>query len=102
MVFAFKGKLEKIGGALCGLARSALLVSILILAAGVAPGDALHRAVTEESLAGRFVFQHVRPAYERLSERYPELHLPAPHREEPADEVDDNYLGPLPGAATWE
>jgi uncharacterized membrane protein required for colicin V production len=80
--FRFKGPLERIGGALCGLARAAGVSGLILLLLGLAPNDNLQRLVVDESVAGRFVTQHLRPLYSQLSERVPEIQV-----EEPATEV---------------
>ena len=74
--FTFKGKMERIGGALCGLIRAAAVTSILLLLLGLAPNENLHRLIVDESVSGRFVSQHIRPLYDKLSERVPEIKLP--------------------------
>jgi uncharacterized membrane protein required for colicin V production len=64
--FRFKGPLERIGGALCGLARAAGVSGLILLLLGLAPNDNLKRLVVDESVAGRFVTQHLRPLYGQL------------------------------------
>lgn len=78
MVFAFKGKLERIGGAVCGLLRTAVVVAVVILFLSVAPQPNIQKAVSQDSYVGRFVCERVRPMYDDLSDRVPEIRLPTP------------------------
>jgi len=89
MEFTFKGKIERIGGALCGLTRTALLTGALIFCVGLWPHVYLHRLFAEESLIGRCLSEHVPAAYESLSERYPSL-PEVDRKNEPAEK-----LGPI-------
>ena len=112
--FTFKGKLERLGGGLCGVARAGAVSALILLLLGLAPNDNLRQLVVDESVAGRFVTQHLRPLYHELSERVPEIRLPdTPERafgvpetfmEEsgitnPSEEVQGYLLpgAPLPG-----
>ncbi len=74
--FTFKGPTERIGGGVCGLIRAAAVSAFLLLLLGMAPNENLHRIIVEESVTGRLVNQHVRPLYEELSERVPEIRVP--------------------------
>lgn len=74
--FRFKGPLERIGGAVCGVARAAGVSGLILLLLGLAPNDNLRNLVMDESVAGRFVTQHVRPLYGQLTERVPEIQVP--------------------------
>lgn len=74
--FRFKGPLERIGGAVCGAARAAGVSGLILLLLGLAPNDNLKSLVVDESVAGRFVTQHLRPLYGQLSERVPEIQVP--------------------------
>lgn len=76
LVFHFKGKLELFGGALCGLLRSAVVLCLVLLLLSLMPNPKLHEMITQDSFAGRTVLPHMRPMYETLSERVPELRLP--------------------------
>lgn len=78
MLFAFKGNLERIGGALCGLARATIVVVFLVLLVSLAPAGDLRTAVVDESFIGPIICRHVRPMYDDLRERTPELPLPGP------------------------
>lgn len=73
--FTFKGKLERLGGGLCGLARAAGVSGLILLLLGLAPNDNLQRLVVDESVTGRLVTQHLRPLYAQLSERVPEIRV---------------------------
>ena len=76
--FTFKGKLERLGGGLCGLARAAAVSGLILLLLGLAPNDNLQRLVVDESVTGRLVTQHLRPLYAQLSERVPEIRIEEP------------------------
>jgi len=84
--FTFKGKLERLGGGLCGLVRAGAVTSLIILLLGMAPNENLHRVVIDESVIGRLVTQHLRPVYDQLSERVPEIRVP-----HPVEDVDPLY-----------
>lgn len=70
MQFNFKGKLERMGGALSGLIRYTVVTGCLLLLATFIPNDAVQKAVGEESVMGHFVLQRVRPLYEDLSKKH--------------------------------
>lgn len=74
--FTFKGKLERLGGGLCGVARAGAVSALILLLLGLAPNDNLRRLVVEESVAGELATRHLRPLYDTLSERVPEIRLP--------------------------
>lgn len=74
--FHFKGPMERIGGALCGTARAAGVSGLILLLLGLAPNENLQSLVVDQSVAGRFVTQHLRPLYAQLSERVPEIQMP--------------------------
>lgn len=88
MTFAFKGKLERIGGGLCGLVRGSVLAALIILMLSLVPQEDVRRTVTEDSIAGRLVYEKLLPVYEDLREQAPELGLPAAPGETPAGESD--------------
>lgn len=69
MQFNFKGKAERIGGALCGLARYAVVSLFLLLLATFIPNDKVQKAVAEDSVMGSFVGRHVRPLSEDLARK---------------------------------
>ncbi len=83
MEFAFKGRIERIGGALAGLLRAAVIVSAVLLMIGFAPQAEIQSLVTEKSFVGRLVTRHLRPVYQDIQEKAPGLGLPMP--EPPAD-----------------
>jgi len=85
--FHFKGPLERIGGAIGGTARAAGVSGLILLLLGLAPNANLQSLVVDQSVAGRFVTQYLRPLYGQLSERVPEIQMP---EEEPA------AVNPLP------
>ncbi len=76
MSFAFKGKIERIGGLLAGLIRSSVIVGALVLMLEFAPQDNVRAAVTENSVVGRLVARYLRPVYENFQQRVPELGRP--------------------------
>jgi len=88
MDFQFKGKLERLGGGLCGLLRSGVVVSILLLLLSLMPNPKLRDLITQESSSGRLICPHMRPMYESLSERVPELRIPEPLPEDVNDVFD--------------
>lgn len=96
MDFAFKGRLEKVGGAVCGLLRAGLIATFLLLALGLAPQPDVQRLVAEKSCFGRLTARYVRPLYDDLRARRPELGLPDPASPHPApgDEFGET-AGPL-------
>jgi len=75
--FTFRGKIERLGGALCGLARAAVVSSLILLLLGLAPNENLHRLVLQESVCGRLVSQHLRPLYDQIFHHLPEIQVPA-------------------------
>lgn len=85
--FSFKGSIERIGGAIGGLLHCALFVAVALIFLSLWPAEPLHRWITEQSYSGRFVMERLRPWYDKLTERYPDLPLPKPH--EPATESPD-------------
>lgn len=83
--FQFKGRIERIGGGFCGLLRSGVVVSVFLLLLSLMPNDKLRDMITLESRSGQLVCPHMRPMYESLSDRVPELRIP----DEPAGEIYD-------------
>lgn len=83
MEFAFKGRLERLGGGLCGLIRSGFVVCFLVLLISLAPEGDLRAAVCDDSVVGSTVCRHLRPMYDELRHLTPDLPLPAPAGEEP-------------------
>ena len=76
MHLAFKGRLEKIGGAVCGLARAAAIAALLLLALCVVPQADVQAWATKRSYFGGLAARHLRPAYDELRLRHPGLGLP--------------------------
>lgn len=97
MEFSFKGKIERVGGALAGLIRMTLVCAALLLAGGLSPNSYLHRVFAEDSRLGRFVFEKLGPVYERWSEKHRE---PKGQSEEGLDE--ESMMGDSKGAAGKE
>ena len=87
MEFAFKGRIERMGGALAGLLRALVIVAALVLMISFAPQPEIQRIVMKQSFCGRLVAKYLRPVYEDLQQRAPEFGLPAP----PA--IEDPDLG---------
>jgi membrane protein required for colicin V production len=98
MQFSFKGALERVGGALAGLARSSVVVAIVLLVLGMMPFTDLHRVVAEESRSGRWVCEALGPVYEDLAEKYPALKLPA----EPPNPLEDETAAAEPAVTDEE
>ncbi len=71
--FAFKGRVERIGGALLGMTRAAIVAALLLILLSLLPNDSLHRAATADSVAGRFVTARAQPWYDKLVEKVPAL-----------------------------
>ena len=69
MQFNFKGKAERIGGALCGLIRMVALALVLLLMATFIPNEKAQSAVNNGSFCGRFVNEHIRPICEDLARK---------------------------------
>jgi uncharacterized membrane protein required for colicin V production len=78
MEFAFKGRIERLGGALAGLLRSSVVVAIIFLMLGFAPQPEIQRIIVEQSFFGRLAARYLRPVYDDLQQRAPQLGLPAP------------------------
>lgn len=83
--FSFKGRIERVGGALAGLIHSGVLVAVLLLFLSLWPHEAVHQVVAEESVAGRFAAERLQPFYESLAEKYPVLRFPREQPEEPEE-----------------
>lgn len=114
MVFSFRGKVEYIGGALFGLLRAAVFCAIILLAISLYPFELLSNEI-KASVSGRFVENYVRPLYDEIAVRNPDLNLPVgeippgvtPTAERPAEPLPalppagldapayEPYLGPL-------
>ena len=90
MEFAFKGRIERVGGALCGLIKSAVIVAAAILMASFLPAGNFLNEEVQTSFSGRLVLDRVRPLYENLQQKMPGLNLPG------GLPAEDGSLG-LPG-----
>ena len=86
MEFTFKGPIERVGGALAGLLRSAVVVTAAILVLSLWPHEYLHRVFAEDSFCGRLIYTYLEPVYEEWSEKYPLL----PDMKKPGDEEEDS------------
>jgi len=73
LVFTFRGKIEHIGGALCGTIRLLLITCAGIFLMGLLPSEFLQRHFAEESAAGRLLFAHLEPVRETITEKIPVL-----------------------------
>ena len=102
MEFSFKGKLERLGGALAGLIRVAVVASAFVLIVGLGPGAYLRNLVIEHSVFGSRIFSYLGPVVESLKERYPALQQaggqPAAPAEGESEEppVDEESGGEVP------
>ncbi|HPF99218.1 MAG TPA: CvpA family protein [Kiritimatiellia bacterium] len=85
MQFSFKGKLEKLGGALAGLAKTLAIVTAGLLALALLPNTQLHRLCAEDSVLGGFVYRTLGPV---VAEKYPQL-APAVQAVEELPEITD-------------
>ncbi len=88
VTFAFKGKLEPLGGGFVGLLVSACVITFVLLLAGQWPQPQMKQWFAEESWSGRLVAEQLGPAWQHLEKKYPALRLP----EGPAAEPSDNIL----------
>jgi uncharacterized membrane protein required for colicin V production len=84
--FSFKGRPEKIGGAICGLLRAALVAALLLTMLALLPHDTLHRHVAVESRIGRWVHERMHPLIDRVADRLPTLKIPGATDEAAPDE----------------
>lgn len=85
VTFAFKGRLETVGGGLVGLLVSACVVTLLLLLAGQWPHPLMRKWFAEESWSGHLVAEQLGPSWQRLEQRYPALRLPAGTTPEPVE-----------------
>ncbi len=93
MEFSFKGRIERIGGALAGLTKTAAVVAAVVLAIGLSPSAPFHGWVAKESVIGRTLCRTLTPVYEDLSEKYPALKIPRKGEEEPIEDEEDAATG---------
>lgn len=68
--FAFKGLLERIGGALIGGLRFALVLTLALLLYAPFASELHQTAIYEDSVLGRQVHTHILPIYSDLIDRY--------------------------------
>jgi hypothetical protein len=85
--FTFKGRLQRLGGLACGALRSAGLVALLIVAAGLLPESAFKADILEDSRVGRWLGVYLDPVYARLAERFPAVGQRAGELEEAAGDA---------------
>jgi len=85
LTFAFKGRLEPVGGGVVGLSVSACVITFVLLLAGQWPHPQMKRWFAEESWSGRLVAEQLGPTWQRLEQRYPALRLPEGAAAEPLD-----------------
>ncbi len=101
MEFTFKGKLEKIGGALFGMVRTMVIMALLLLILGLWPNDKLQRLCARKSFFGHIVQTQLAPLYQNLAERYPILKVPGRETPPTGAETEDVEAPPpeepLPG-----
>ena len=93
MEFSFKGKLERLGGALAGLIRATVIAAAIVLVVGLGPAAYLRHIAIEQSVFGSEVFSYLGPVVENLKEKYPALQRagePAVPPEEESAEPQDN------------
>jgi uncharacterized membrane protein required for colicin V production len=77
MGFSFKGALERVGGAVFGLARAVVFAAVALLAALLIPSEAVQEKL-DASRTGIFARDHLLPAYTDWAAENPDLGLPAP------------------------
>ncbi len=73
MSFAFKGWIERLGGAILGTVRYGILVAAVIFLVQLHGREPTKSNMTEYSLIGRHTAETMMPWYDQLAERYPEL-----------------------------
>lgn len=76
--FSFKGTIERVGGALAGLFHGAIVAAVVLVFLSLWQNETVHRLITQESVAGRFVTQSLRPWYDAMVQQHPDLPLPRP------------------------
>jgi uncharacterized membrane protein required for colicin V production len=84
MEFAFKGKIERVGGLIAGILRAAFISSLIVVAISVLPVPYLQKRVWEESRVGMAICKLILPIYQDIADEHPEWGLPpvpydAPH-----------------------
>ncbi|MGD9874877.1 MAG: CvpA family protein [Kiritimatiellia bacterium] len=94
-VFTFKGKIERIGGALCGTIRLALIACAAIFLMGLLPSEFLQRHFADESAVGRFLFLHLEPVKETIVEKIPVLQAEEYAAEDEAEDYPEDEEIPV-------
>ncbi len=98
MSFTFNGVVEYLGGALFGLVRFGVIISAVIFLVYMHGRDRIKEEVTEQSLIGRHAVEFMRPMYDQLAERYPELQRIAPDHYPEFEDGADEEPEPSQGA----
>jgi len=101
--FRFKGYIEPIGGGLTGVARAALIGSVVVLLVNLLGNGFYYEHIVERSVTGRVLTAYTLPFYETVRSRFPELQLPvAPAVESkgPSDEPIEPWHPPIEGIQT--
>lgn len=88
MEFHFNGALERLGGALLGALRIAVLLVVVLLAVDLWGQPFFHQRLIETSAIGGLVRDRLTPFYEEIAARHPEwpLPLPSPRESEPGSD----------------
>jgi hypothetical protein len=73
MELSFKDGFEKMGGLSAGALRTTVVICAVLFIVVLIPHDYLHRVVAQDAWLGRMLCRFGMPAYERLTEKYPEL-----------------------------
>ena len=104
MTFAFRGRIERIGGAICGFLRASIIIAVLIIMLSFVPQENIRIPVTQESHVGRFVCKHLLPVYDNLQQRVPELKLPPATVEAETIQTEDTEMpqGEVEQAPIWD
>lgn len=89
MEFAFKGALERFGGALIGFTRYAVILAVILLVVSQFASDERRRQITQDSLIGRHTMERIIPFYEDLVQRYPDLPALPGSNDDGADDFDN-------------
>lgn len=105
--FSFRGKLEPLGGAAIGLMRAAIFAAVILLGASLLEYPTITSAI-ESSYSGSVIIRYVRPLYNDIATRHPDLKLPPLEENEKSGEpaepatgegldtpAYEEYLGPL-------
>lgn len=84
MEFAFKGKIERLGGLLAGVIRAFCIASLALIAVAFVPVPYLQEQVRKESRVGSAILRVVFPLYQDVAVGHPEWGLPALPEGDPA------------------